>query len=151
MCFNVGGRSQIDKEPAFNLLPELFVRGTLPCNLNEGPVVTTDLTLTRFHSILIHKKTIGGQPYAYCCFIPCGSEQMSLNCIFFQLNISPIPILNIQLDLLTVSQYREVHLGRNLWSFCRHACRITHLITIMAASQLHFLANDHDVLYGRSQ
>ena len=31
------------------------------------------------------------------------------------------------------------------------AAAVTHLITILAASQLHFLANDHAVLYGRSQ
>ena len=32
-----------------------------------------------------------------------------------------------------------------------HACRITHLITIMAASQLHFLANENTKLAVCSQ
>ena len=48
-----------------------------------------------FHSILIHRQILGGHLYAYYCFMPCGSEQISLNCIFFQANISLISIMNI--------------------------------------------------------
>ena len=35
-----------------------------------------------FHSIV----GIGG--YVFYCFMTCGSEQISLNCIYFQANIS---------------------------------------------------------------
>ena len=48
-----------------------------------------------FHSILTHRYTLGGQLYAYYCFMPCGSEQISLNCIYFQASISLISIMNI--------------------------------------------------------
>ena len=48
-------------------------------------------------------------------------------------------------------QYREWTVGPLNWNLGLHACRITHLITIIAASQLHFLANKNAELAGRSQ
>ena len=53
-------------------------------------------------------------------------------------------------DTKTASQYREWTVGLN-WNLDVNACRITHLITIMAASQLHFLANKNAEMAGRSQ
>ena len=49
-----------------------------------------------------YRKTLGGQLCAYCHFLFCGTEKMSLNCVSFQLNISSILMINISLDSLTV-------------------------------------------------
>ena len=49
------------------------------------------------------------------------------------------------------AQYREWTVGPLNWNFGVRACRITHLIIIMAASQLHFLTNENAELAGRSQ
>ena len=53
--------------------------------------------------------------------------------------------------LYTRPQYREWTVGSLNWNLGVHACRITHLITIMAVSQLHVLANETAELAGRSK
>ena len=58
-----------------------------------------------FHSILIPRKTLEAQLCAYCRFMSCGREQISLNCIYFQLNISSILMINISLDSFTVLRF----------------------------------------------
>ena len=49
------------------------------------------------------------------------------------------------------AQYREWPVRPLNWNFGVRACHITHLIIIMVASQLHFLANKNAELAGRSQ
>ncbi len=50
-----------------------------------------------------------------------------------------------------MAQYREQTVGTLNWNLCVHARRITHLMTIIPASQLHFLANENAELASRSQ
>ena len=64
-------------------------------------------------------------------------------------NVS-LPSAQICLYFVT-AQYREWTVGPLNWNLCDRACRITHLISIMAASQLHVLANENGELAGRSQ
>ena len=40
------------------------------------------------------REMLGRQPYAYCCFMRCGSEQILSNCVYFQPNTSSIPSMN---------------------------------------------------------
>ena len=47
----------------------------------------------------IHKEPLGSLLYAFFRFMPCGSEQISLNCMYFQLNISSIPINGQRIEL----------------------------------------------------
>ena len=49
------------------------------------------------------------------------------------------------------TQYGEWTVVSLNWNFGVYACRITHLITIMAVSQLHVLANENAELAGRSK
>ena len=51
----------------------------------------------------------------------------------------------------TIPQYRECTVGPLNWILCVRACRITHVISIIAASQLHFLANRNAELAVGSQ
>ena len=48
----------------------------------ENKTSTRRKSTGRFYSILSHRTTLGGQLYAYGRFVPCGSEQISLNCIY---------------------------------------------------------------------
>ena len=50
----------------------------------------------------IHEKTLGDQLYAHCCFMPRGSDEILLNCMYFQPNMSSIPKLRSQLVPLIV-------------------------------------------------
>ena len=47
-----------------------------------------------FHSILKHREMLGGQLHAYSRFMPCRSEQIWLNCVYFQPNIRSIARMN---------------------------------------------------------
>ena len=58
---------------------------------------------------------------------------------------------NIAWSPTPTTQYREWTVGPLNWNLGVRACRITHLITIMAASQLLVLANENAELAGRSQ
>ena len=53
-------------------------------------------------SFTVHRKTLGGQLHAYCCFVPCGNEQILQNCIYIPPNIRSIHIINNKLDPMTV-------------------------------------------------
>ena len=57
----------------------------------------------------------------------------------------------VKIMFIVSSQYREWTVEPLYWSLCVHAYRITHLITIIPASQLHFLANKNAELPGGSQ
>ena len=65
------------------------------CNIGLSTMRIVSPVIGGFHSILIHMRTLGGQLYAYYCFMPCASEHISLNCIYFQVNINFISIMNI--------------------------------------------------------
>ena len=39
-------------------------------------------TIGEFHSILLHRTTLGGQLCTYCHFVPCRNEQLWPNCIY---------------------------------------------------------------------
>ena len=56
-----------------------------------------------FHSILLHGTTLGGQLYTYCRFVPCGSEQISSNCVHMLPNTRSMPIIKNYFDPTTVS------------------------------------------------
>ena len=55
------------------------------------------------YSSRLHRTTFGGQLYTYCCFVPCGSEQISLNCMYLLPNTRSIPLMNTYLNPITVS------------------------------------------------
>ena len=57
------------------------------------------------HSILLHRTTLGGEHYTYCRFLPCGSEQISSNCIYVLPNPRSIRIINNKLDPLTLFRF----------------------------------------------
>ena len=69
----------------------------------------------------------------------------------YSCNFIPKPPRYYNQNILAQSQYRERTVGPLNWNLDVCACRITHLITIMVASQLHFLASKNAELTGRSQ
>ena len=65
-------------EDHFRSLVEIYYKTSYD---PDRPHAFCGLTLPncyRWVSILIHGQTLGGQLYAYYCFTPCGSEQISL-------------------------------------------------------------------------
>ena len=62
-----------------------------------------------------------------------------------------LPHPGVPVLVVPVPQYREWTVGPLNWNLGVRACRITHLITIIAASQLHVLANENAKLAGCSQ
>ena len=48
-----------------------------------------------FHSI--HRTTLGAQLYQYYRLVPCGSEPISLNCIYVLSNTRSIPVMILKL------------------------------------------------------
>ncbi len=68
-----------------------------------------------FHLILIHSETFGVNfTHIAGCLLACGSEQISLNCIYFQPNIRSVPIMNISIDPITVFPFEVDHQALNV-------------------------------------
>ena len=68
-----------------------------------------------------------------------------------QVNVLSNLFLYVKELIFFWAQYREWTVGPLNLDLCVRACRITHVISIISISQLHFLANKNAELASRSQ
>ena len=77
------------------LLRDRFCQNSSLKNILGETLSTKNLcSIVGFHSVLSHRKTLGGQIYTYCVYVICGSERISLNCIYMLPNTRSIPMIN---------------------------------------------------------
>ena len=78
----------------------MFGKTIVSCNQRHFSVIMMVVlmyaypNIGRFHSVLKHGKTLGGQLHTCCQFKPCGSEQILFNSIYLKPNIRSIPVMN---------------------------------------------------------
>ena len=78
-----------------------------------------DVSIGGFHSILLPRKTLGGQLYTYCRFVPRGSEQILSNWIHVLPHTRSIPMMkHVWLDYKALNVSRDSTV-RQTRKYCR--------------------------------